>query len=267
MSSSQGYNLIRDKYTDDPKEDDDLKHDPQHYTSTSSVTSWWKLLLYNLLAASVGATAMFLAIRGVYVPRSSGSTANSLSASTTVSADIASPTLPLELVEDKISAPNMKVGEILDCGWSPSEARAKGCVFDVMMQDWVPRPCFDEVLTERYLAKNNWTWYADADGNTTMTDEVMRKGDHGFAWMATSYHKTHCIFSWLKTIRALRNNRGISQELMSYDHVLHCAHGALLAGEGDETLSVNAPTNYAKCALYDTWKLDFIPDKHDSTQR
>ena len=165
----------------------------------------------------------------------------------------------------------MSLGTILDCGYSAEEARAKDCVYDVMMQDWVPVPCYDEALTEKYLAQGNWTWYADGEGLTTLTDEEMRTGDHRVAWMGASYHKAHCVFSWIKIIRAMRNNRGISQELLSYDHVLHCAMGALkecpVIGEnGEEALSVSAPTNYAKCALYDTWKMDFIPDKHNSTE-
>ena len=71
----------------------------------------------------------------------------------------------------------------------------------------------------------------------------------------------------MKIIRALRNNWAITQELISYDHVLHCSHGALKEEGINEGVGVGAPTNYPRCALYDTWKQDFIPDQHNATQR
>ena len=249
--------------------------EPQHTTSRPTGTAWWKFLLSNLFAAVVGAAATLL-LTGIFHSASPSSDVSAAAASsiatatttTTPSANLALPTPPSELIKgDELTSGNMQAGEILTCGYSPEEARAKNCVYDVMMQDWVPEPCYDAVLTEKYLAMGNWTWYGDGDGNTTISDEVMRKGEHGAAWMSTSYHKAHCVFSWLKIIRALRNNRGISQELLSYDHVLHCAHGALKAEEDDEDLGVRAPTNYAWCALYDTWILDLVPDKHNSTQK
>lgn len=253
-------------------EGSDVKIEPQS-TSTPIVISWWKFLLCNLLAAGAAAAATFFIARasGSFTTQSSASAAAVAAAPTatvTVTADMTLPTTTasVEKLEDDTESPNPLAGIILDCGGSPEEAREKGCVYDVMMQDWVPEPCYDPILTEKYLAEGNWTWYADGDGKSIISEEEMRKGEHGSAWMATSYHKAHCVFSWLKIIRALRNDKGISQELLSYDHVLHCAHGALKANEGDEALGVRAPTNYAKCALYDTWKLDFIPDKHDSSQ-
>lgn len=258
MGSGHRYELV--------KEGDDTKDVPQH-TSTPIVISWWKFLLCNLLAASLGAGAMFVIARGSFATQPSAIAAASVATSTTLSTDLSVPPPSIEHVEGEIGGPNSLAGKILDCGGNPSEARAKGCVYDVMMQDWVPEPCYDSVLTERYLAEGNWTWYADGDGNTTISDEDMRKGEHGAAWMSTSYHKAHCVFSWVKIVRALRNNRAISQELLSYDHVLHCSHGALKADSDDTRLGVRAPTNYAKCALYETWSHDFIPDKHDSTLR
>jgi hypothetical protein len=258
MGAGHRYELVKggEDNTEEPKP-----------TSTPIIISWWKFLLCNLLAASLGAGAMFLIARGTFAAQPSSGAAAIVATPTASSAALAVPTPSIEHEEVETSVPNMPPGTVLDCGGNPAEAREKGCVYDVMMQDWVPVPCYDSILTEKYLAEGNWTWYGDGDGTTTIPLEEIRKGEHGSAWMATSYHKAHCVFSWLKIIRALRNNRGISQELLSYDHVLHCSHGALKAKEDDEGLGVRAPTNYAKCALYDTWRDDLIPDKHNSTMR
>jgi hypothetical protein len=245
---------------------DDVAEEPKP-TVTPVVISWWKFLLCNLLAAVVGAGAMFLIARATFAAQPSSSAVTTAATPTASATALAVPTPSIEHEEVETGSPDLRLGEILDCGGNPSDARSKGCVYDVMMQDWVPVPCYDSILTEKYLAEGNWTWYGDGDGKTTIPLEEMRKGEHGSAWMATSYHKAHCVFSWLKIIRALRNNRGISQELLSYDHVLHCSHGALKESSEDQGLGVRAPTNYAKCALYDTWRTDLIPDKHNSTMR
>lgn len=251
------------------KEKDDISAQP-HYRTVPVVTSWWKFLLCNLLAACLGAAAVFLMAGDFVIAQPGSSSANSVATTTTLSASLTTSTASVAPVAHAQAATSSQVPvdeEILDCGGTPEEARAKGCIYDVMMQDWVPEPCYDAVLTERYLAKGNWTWYADGDGDTTISDEDMRKGEHGAAWMSSSYHKAHCVFSWLKIVRALRNGKGISQELLSYDHVLHCAHGALAEEATDVGLGVKAPTNYARCATYERWKLDFIPDKHDSSEK
>lgn len=286
MMGAHHYSAVAD--SDDVKEE--FKDEPQQIFVPVK-TAWWKLLLGNLLAAAVGAALMYLFTSGYSVKSVTQtsdkaaadkeaaivpvSTVTTTATTTAVSTSIISAafhiktTSPQNADSKEVTKQNPLKGKILDCGYSPEEARAQGCVYDVMMQDWVPEPCYDSVLTEKYLAQGNWTWYADGEGKTTMTDEQMRKGEHGEAWMSTSYHKAHCVFSWLKIIRALRNNEGISEELLSYDHVLHCSHGALKANidPDHEDLGVKAPTNYARCALYEDWKLDFVPDKHDSTSK
>lgn len=283
MGVDHNYNLVKEAEND---LDEPQQYQPQ--LRGHAVVAWWKLVAGNLLAAAVGATIMFLFARTPIVIQSSSTTPTSaaklaevsaapislatatltVTATTTTTAKVSATTAALILAtpgaDDALV--NNPAYKILDCGGSPEEARAKDCVYDVMMQDWVPKPCYDEVLTERYLAKGNWTWYADGDGNEIIPDDVMRKGEHGSAFMSNSYHKAHCVFSWLKLVRALRTSTGISQELLSYDHVLHCAHGALKAADSDNAgIGVSAPTNYARCAIYETWKLDFIPDKHNST--
>ena len=262
----------------DGDSDEALLDQSRQITPPAVMTSWWKLLLCNFVAACAGAGVM-LFIAKSYLPATqqqqqpqvaiTSAAAVSLAPTSTASTSTVTivPTPSIEYVTEKIEFPTEMSGIILDCGFSPEEAREKGCIYDVMMQDWVPEPCYDQVLTERYLKAGKYIWYADGDGNTTISDEQMAKGEHGRAWMSTAYHKDHCVFSWLKIIRALRMKRGISQELLSYDHVLHCSHGALKQDSEDKGLGVSAPTNYAKCALYDTWKQDFIPDKHDSSSK
>lgn len=145
--------------------------------------------------------------------------------------------------------------ELRSCGSTPDEARAAGCVFDVMMQLWTPPECMDAALSERFLEKGNWTWYADSEAKHIYTDEEIRKGDHDVVYVAQSYHRHHCIFAWERLVRAMRNQAPLIEELISYDHVMHCRHKTLtLPEEGAEQVrGVVAPTGFTTCASYDVW--------------
>lgn len=158
--------------------------------------------------------------------------------------------------------------EMRTCGGTPDEARAAGCVFDVMMQLWTPPECMDTPLSERFLEKGNWTWYADNAASYAYTDEEIRKGNHDVVYVAQSYHRHHCIFAWERLVRAMRNQAPIIEELISYDHVMHCRHKTLtLPEEGAEQVrGVVAPTGYTKCASYDVWIKNLPINKMSSTE-
>jgi len=157
--------------------------------------------------------------------------------------------------------------DMRNCGSTPDEARAAGCVFDVMMQLWTPPECMDSPLSERFLEKGNWTWYADSGAQRAYTDEEIRKGDHDVVYVAQSYHRHHCIFAWERLVRAMRNQAPLIEELISYDHVMHCRHKTLtLPEEGAEDVrGVVAPTGYTRCASYDVWIKNLPFNKMSST--
>ncbi|OAP59429.1 hypothetical protein AYL99_06727 [Fonsecaea erecta] len=157
--------------------------------------------------------------------------------------------------------------EIQNCGYTPDEARARGCVFDVMMQLWTPAACFDEPLSNRFLEVGNWTWYADPSASHIFTLEEMRKGEHDAVYVAQDYHITHCIYAWEKLVRSMRNQQPLITELISYDHVIHCRHKTLQRADGGNSIrGVRAPTGYTQCAPYDTWKNHLPANEHSSTE-
>jgi hypothetical protein len=161
-----------------------------------------------------------------------------------------------------------QLAPIQDCGSNADEARAKGCVFDVMMQLWTPKDCFDSVLSDRFLEVGNWTWYADPGAQKIFTLEEMRKGEHDAVYVAQDYHKTHCIYAWEKLVRAMRNQQPLITELISYDHVIHCRHKTLQRADGGTSIrGVRAPTGYTKCAPYDTWKYNLPSNEHSSIDK
>lgn len=158
--------------------------------------------------------------------------------------------------------------ELRTCGGTADEARAAGCVFDVMMQLWTPPECMDSPLSERFLEAGNWTWYADSSASRAYTDEEIRKGNHDVVYVAQSYHRHHCIFAWERLVRAMRNQGPLIEELISYDHVMHCRHKTLtLPEEGaQEVRGVVAPTGFTKCASYDVWIKNLPNNKISSSE-
>jgi hypothetical protein len=162
------------------------------------------------------------------------------------------------------NTPTSDLGEIMHCGSNYHEARELGCVYDVMMQLWMPAPCYDSVLSERFLHKGNWTWWTDPENGVTMSDEQMKKGEHTVAFMLMDYHKMHCIFAMEKLVRALRNQWMIIPELVSYDHIVHCKMKTLARPDGDTVKGVRAPTGFTSCAPYEVWK-NQLPEDHTSS--
>ncbi|EXJ87899.1 hypothetical protein A1O1_04826 [Capronia coronata CBS 617.96] len=223
--------------------------------------------------------AVLATISSVVVSYKSSGTATTASA--TVSADAALVTASATATSANAALPTVLLGEdaklptdnsvipsassIENCGYSPQEAREKGCIFDVMMQLWTPAACFDEVLSNRFLEVGNWTWYADPSATKAYSLEEMRKGEHDAVYVAQDYHITHCIYAWEKLVRAMRNQEPLIMELISYDHVIHCRHKTLQRADGGATIrGVRAPTGYTQCAPYDTWKYHLPPNEHSS---
>ena len=197
MGVNQRYERVNegDEARDELLKDDPLYIPQAQNSSTALTIAWWKLVLCNLIAAALGASAMYL-VASDSLPFTSKTTANNAvataaadvavsvststvttTATTTLSAEVIAPSASIERIQESVFPSNL-TGIILDCGHSPEEARAKGCVYDVMMQDWVPLPCYDAALTEKYLKEGNYTWYADGDGKTTLSDEQMAKVEH-----------------------------------------------------------------------------------------
>lgn len=111
----------------------------------------------------------------------------------------------------------------LDCGRNVDEAKAAGCIFDVMSFHWVPPQCYDEEITEGFLAARDWHWYTKYHGNESdiIPFETIREGQAS-AWVPWEYHPVHCTFQWRKMHRAFAAGMPLDSALANYNHTLHC---------------------------------------------
>lgn len=162
-----------------------------------------------------------------------------------------------------------KTMDIKDCGGNADEARAKGCAYDVMMQEWTTPECIDWTLAEKFLKNGNWTWYADSGAVNTYDDVQVAKGDHSVVYVDQSYHRHHCIFTWERLVRAMRTQRPLVEKLVDYDHVMHCRMNTLKTFEegAKPVRGVVAPTVFTKCASLDIWLQNLPENKHSSVEK
>jgi hypothetical protein len=146
------------------------------------------------------------------------------------------------------------------CGNSTTKAKEIGCIYDVMLQSWVPPDCYYKELSEFYLSTYRWKWYYDLYAEFEMPDEVMRLGEHEAAYMIDGFHRHHCMYTWEITTFALKQKKPLLDAFLSPEHVNHC--NKVMFGpvrERNETnriLGVKAERGFSQCAPYDTWHLD-----------
>jgi len=116
----------------------------------------------------------------------------------------------------------------ITCGKSVGEAVAKDCVFDIMMNGWVPQECYNHELSEQYIARHDeFRFFADHLGYQELTLDDVRKGDHMTLYTTRNHHYAHCAYIWEIQGIAIAGGLYIDEHSMNLEHTKHCA-GLLL---------------------------------------
>lgn len=143
-------------------------------------------------------------------------------------------------------------GEVKQCGTSPEEAQARGCVFEQQLAAWVPRACgFPDVVGEY---KENfgdmmaeWTWYWDRDTIMEVPSENVPDLQAGnFSVIYTKYqasHDLHCLYCSRKIIYSL--SKGINM-MDARCHQFY--HGGMLASSVQREYSGKTLTGFQRTA-------------------
>lgn len=135
------------------------------------------------------------------------------------------------------------------CGSTPAEARASGCVFDVMSFAWHQPACFDQELTSDFMEESDWQWFADEDATVGLPQMEVVAGEHPVVFVARQYKFVHCTFMWRKLHRAMLNKSPIDGYIGDYGQTKHCGQ-MLLKTDQEETANVTntiASTKYPTC--------------------
>ncbi|KAH7025177.1 uncharacterized protein B0I36DRAFT_417265 [Microdochium trichocladiopsis] len=84
--------------------------------------------------------------------------------------------------------------EWIDCGQSFSEARNRGCVWDLMLGLWIHESCFNGVMMDRYLRERNHSFYYDRELTQEMSEEEARRGEV-VLWGDAGFHHRHFVLA------------------------------------------------------------------------
>ena len=110
-----------------------------------------------------------------------------------------------------------------DCGHSAEEARAKGCVFDVILVAWLQPDCFDSELHEAYLSDHEYPFWLDRTLKTPITLEEVRLGKHATVYSSAEFHLAHCAYFMEQSVRGFRNGGMVDNATLENEHTEHCA--------------------------------------------
>lgn len=139
---------------------------------------------------------------------------------------------------------------MISCGETPESAEANNCTYDILLNAWVPAPCFEQDWIDEYTEDMSWAAYTDE--TMTVQVEVEEMGKLGHYYTSKRDHVNHCAMIWKKQFWQLFEARGKYDSIMvSPGHTDHCAQ--YLADSAD--LEANATTKvvvgYAGCWIRD----------------
>lgn len=117
------------------------------------------------------------------------------------------------------------------CGSTVPEAKAKGCVFDVMAYGWVPSQCYNGDLVSTYNAFNMSPWAFDKNLTKPASEEVLMAGERRILYTDLRFHQEHCFYTWHNLLHSVEHQRSLIHNLSaSTEHRHHCK-GLFLHGE------------------------------------
>lgn len=141
-----------------------------------------------------------------------------------------------------LSARSFSSPEWSDCGNTTLEARQRGCTFDIMMNGWVTKECYNAELSESYLLEGDFRFFDDELGYREVPLDIVRLGEHKRIFTTPDHHLTHCAFMWRLQGLALSNGLPIDERSLDDAHTTHCAQRLLETHVLKETGSVGNGT-------------------------
>ncbi|PIG88392.1 hypothetical protein AARAC_004626 [Aspergillus arachidicola] len=124
------------------------------------------------------------------------------------------------------------------CGSTAVEARANGCVFDLVTNNWVPKRCADaetaqefrEWVSNNVRLRQSWPYYYDGHGERQIASEEEMAGMVGqLVYTTTENHLGHCTFLMRRLHRFLDSDAETAISRINFNHTLHCSSEVLRA--------------------------------------
>lgn len=159
----------------------------------------------------------------------------------------------------------------LDCGSSDNEAKANGCIFDVMVYAWIPPACYERDLAEEvidptshlaeYRAAGVFEWHAGPNFTQPLPQDANVLQEYDTVWATMKWHQAHCLYFWRLLTRAVLRSSQDGWEYAyvlslgtDWPHTLHCNRvlGDRLLPDNDQIRTLKF---YGRCQ-----RIDMLPD-------
>ncbi|OKL57303.1 hypothetical protein UA08_07390 [Talaromyces atroroseus] len=151
-------------------------------------------------------------------------------------------------------APNLITGaKYVACGRSTEEAKALGCVYDILSNHWVPAPCMDQGAVDVYKEDGTWFGYADENRTQLLTIEDMSMAPFYYTNMRD--HVLHCASLWKKQFREFFGQRkALDSMIVDEHHTIHCSDFLIRMtqfGPDLRNVPIKVEVGYAGCHIRD----------------
>jgi hypothetical protein len=137
--------------------------------------------------------------------------------------------------------------KLITCGNSTQEARALGCKYDILLNNWIPEPCIDQEFIDEYRDDGSWASFADEEMTKQLTsvDEI---SEMDFYYTSVRDHVNHCAVMWKKQFAELFDERKAFDTIIaSPGHTDHCADYLMGATGRNQTEPTKVFRGFAGC--------------------
>ncbi|TQN66650.1 hypothetical protein CSHISOI_08867 [Colletotrichum shisoi] len=134
----------------------------------------------------------------------------------------------------------------ISCGSTTKEASAKGCKYDILLNHWVPAPCFDKESVDEYQEDGSWGAFSDINMTHRLTVDEMSERD--FYWTSIRDHINHCAIMWRRQFYAFYDQRtAIDSVIASPGHTEHCSQYLMDAMDAKWNQPTKTMRGFAGC--------------------
>lgn len=113
------------------------------------------------------------------------------------------------------------------CGTTAAEARAAGCIFDLLTLAWLAPECYDADLSAEFLEEASEPFYYDPEGKHLIENYNILSERTEFSWTTRKYHMYHCSYGWRMMHKMIEKGAMLESGLSSYHHTEHCTDNLL----------------------------------------
>ncbi|QDS78022.1 hypothetical protein FKW77_002885 [Venturia effusa] len=141
---------------------------------------------------------------------------------------------------------------LLTCGNTTSTAHSSGCKYDILLNNWIPQPCYDDAdeFIAEYTDDGSWGAYSDANMTKRLTPREM--GESEFYYTSVRDHINHCAIVWKKQFFAFfEERRAIDTVVASARHTDHCAQFLMDVEESKVKEATRVERGFAGCWVRD----------------